>query len=159
MEFDKVLGKRHSVRKFSDRKVPRELLDGIVAQAALAPSSKNSRSSGFVIVEDKATIETLSRMRDRGSSFMAGAPAAIVVTGDASKTDLWAENSSISATYVLLSVASKGLGGCWVHVAGRKRSKSDPDSGWAEDYVKEILGIPEGIRVLCVVAVGYEAGV
>ena len=156
MEFLEVIQKRHSVRKFTDQPVGREIVDTIIDIAQSAPSSKNTKSSAFMVIEDPDTLKALSEMRDRGSAFMAGAAAAIVVMGDASKTDLWVENASISATFIQLAATAMDLGSCWVHVNGRPRSKEDASLGNAEDYVKELLGIKDGYRVLCVVALGYE---
>lgn len=155
MEFNEVISKRHSVRRFTDQEVSREVLDSIVDVALTAPSSKNTRSSAFMIVEDPDTILALSQMRTSGSTFMKDAKAAIVVMGDESKTDLWKENCSISATFIQLAVVNEGLGSTWVHVNGRPRSKDGSVPGDAETYVRELLGISDGMRVLCVVAIGY----
>ena len=100
MEFNDVIRLRHSVRSFEDRPVDREMLDDLVQVALTAPSSRNSKSSAFLIVEDKDTILALSQMRESGSGFMKDAAAAIVVLGDASKTDLWLDNCAISATFL-----------------------------------------------------------
>lgn len=157
MEYLDVLAARHSVRKFTDEAIPREQIDEMIEEARLAPSSRNSKSTGFMIVEDASTLEALSQMRDYGSGLLAGAKAAIVVLGDTTKTDLWVENCSISATYLMLSAAAKGIGSCWVHVNGRPRVKVDPTQGGAEDYVRGLLGIKEEMRPLCIIALGYEA--
>ena len=156
MEFLEVIQKRHSVRKFTGQPVDREIIDTIIDIAQSAPSSKNTKSSAFMVIEDPDTLKALSEMRDRGSAFMAGAAAAIVVMGDSSKADLWVENASISATFIQLAATALDLGSCWVHVNGRPRSKEDASLGNAEDYVKELLGIKDEFRVLCVVALGYE---
>lgn len=155
MDFFDVLNSRHSVRSFEDREVERELLETMISAAQTAPSSKNSKSTGFMIIEDKDTIAALSQMRSSGSRFLADAPAAIVVLGDTSKTDLWVDNCSISATILQLSATALGLGSCWVHVHGRPRDKNNESAGLAEDYVKDLLGIREGLAVECVIAVGY----
>lgn len=155
MDFIEVVEKRHSVRKYADRPVEKELLDTIVRVAETAPSSRNSRSTAFMVIEDKDTIAALSEMRDSGSAFMKNAPAAIVVMGDEEKTDLWLDNCAISATFVQLAVTAMDLGSCWVHVNGRPRSKTDASAGDAEMYVKDLLGIRDNFRVLCVIAIGY----
>ena len=157
MDFFEVIAKRHSVRKYADRPVERELLDRMVSAAETAPSSKNTRSSAFMIIEDRDTIAAISEMRDRGSAFVKDAPAAIVVLGDESRTDLWVDNCAISATFLQLAATALGLGSCWVHVNGRPRVSSDPNAGNAEDYLKNLLGVRDGMRILCVVAVGYPA--
>ena len=155
MDFLEVIETRHSVRKYSDRPVEKELLDAIVRVAETAPSSRNSKSSAFMIVEDKDTLEALSQMRDYGSALLKGAPAAIVVMGDESKTDLWVDNCAISATFIQLAVTAMDLASCWVHVNGRPCLKAEPDGEKAEDYVRNLLGIKEGLRPYCVVAIGY----
>ena len=156
MDFLEVIEKRHSVRRFTDEPVERELLDAIVGIAQTAPSSKNCHSSVFMVVEDKDTLQAVSEMRDRGSAFLKGAPAAIVVMGDHTKSDIWVENAAISATFIQLAATALDLGSCWVHVRGRMRSKDDPSKGLAEDYLRELLGIREEYSVLCVVAIGRE---
>ena len=158
MDFLQVIEKRHSVRKYSDRPVERELLDAIVKVALTAPSSRNSKSSAVMIVEDKDTLVALSQMRDYGSALISGAPAAIVVLGDETKTDLWVDNCAISATFVQLAVTAMDLVSCWVHCNGRPRYKDEPEGLKAEDYVRDLLGIKEGLRPYCVVAIGYPQG-
>lgn len=157
MEFAEAIQKRHSVRKFADKPVEKEVIDAIIDMALTAPSSKNTKSSAFMVVDDPDTISALSEMRDRGSAFLKGAPAAIVVMGDGTKTDLWIENCAISATFIQLAATAMDLGSCWVHVRERNRVSAEPEQGSAEDYVKELLGIRDEMHVECVIALGYEA--
>lgn len=157
MKYTDVIAARHSVRKFEPKEVSREIIDSIIEDALTAPSSKNTRSSGFMVIDEPNTIEALSQMRTSGSTFMAGAPAAIVVLGDSEKTDLWEVNCAISATFIQLSAVDRGLGSCWVHVNGRPRDKRNPEAGNAEDYVRDLLGVKDNMRILCVIALGYEA--
>ncbi len=155
MDFLEVIEKRHSVRKYSDKPVERELLDAIVKVAQTAPSSRNCKSSAFMIVEDRDTLEALAAMRDYGSGLIAGAQAAIVVLGDDAKTDLWVDNCAISATFVQLAVTAMDLASCWVHCNGRPRVKTEPDGAKAPDYVSELLGLKPGLHPYCVIAIGY----
>ena len=155
MDFLEVIEKRRSVRKYSDKPVERELLDAIIRVAQTAPSSRNSKSSTFMIVEDKDTLVALSQMRDSGCTLLSGATSAIVVMGDETKTDLWVDNCAISATFVQLAVTAMDLVSCWVHCHSRPRVKAAPDGEMAEDYVRELLGIKDGYRPYCVIAIGY----
>ena len=108
-----------------------------------------------MIVEDKDTLVALSQMRDYGSALLSGAQAAIVVMGDETKTDLWVDNCAISATFVQLAVTAMDLASCWVHCNGRKRVHGEADSAMAEDYVRELLGVKDGYRIYCIIAIGY----
>jgi len=156
MDYKEVIAARHSVRKFTAQKIERETIEEMIEDALLAPSSRNSKSSGFMIIEDQSLLEAMSQMRDYGSALLSGAAAAIVVLGDTLKTDLWIENASISATYLMLSAANMGIGSCWVHVNGRLRCKAEPEKGDAESYLRELLGIKDNMRPLCVIALGKE---
>lgn len=155
MDFLDVIDRRHSVRKYADRPVDRELLEAIVRAAETAPSSRNSHSTSFVIIEDKDTLEALSQMRDYGSALLSGAPAAIVILGDTSKTDLWVDNCAISAAFAQLAVTSMDLVSCWVHINGRPRLKAEPEGAGAVEYVTELLGIKEGLVPYCAIAIDY----
>lgn len=157
MDWKDLISRRHSVRSFSDREVDRAVIDQMIEEAQTAPSSKNCKSSGFMIIEDKSTLEAISQMRESGAAFVKDASAAVVVLGDSEKSDLWVDNASISATYLMLSAVDKGLGSCWVHVNGRPRSKTDASLGTAESYLRNLLGIRDNMKVLCVIALGYEA--
>lgn len=155
MDFLEVIEKRHSVRKYADRPVEKELLDAIVKVAQTAPSSRNSKSSAFMIIEDRDTLDALSQMRDYGASPLKSAQAAILVMGDESKTDLWVDNCAISATFIQLAVTAMDLASCWIHINGRLCLKDEPDGRKSEDYVRELLGVREGLRPYCAVAIGY----
>ena len=155
MDFLQVIEKRKTFRKYSDRPVEKAVLDAIVKVAQTAPSSRNSKSSVFMIIEDRDTLDALSQMRDYGASPLKNAQAAILVMGDPSKTDLWVDNCAISATFIQLAVTAMDLVSCWVHINGRPCKRLEPDGAKAEDYVRNLLGIKEGMRPYCAIAIGY----
>ena len=151
-----ILKKRRSVRKFDGRAVPRETLENILALALTAPSSKNTRSTRFMVVGETEVLEKMSEMRDFGSGFLKDVPCGILVMGDTS-VDLWVDNASISATILQLAAEEAGLGSCWVHVNGRPRLRERPDGPNAADYLRTFLPVPAGYSPLCIVALGYPA--
>lgn len=126
MEFKELIEKRRSIRKFSERAVPREIVDRILHETLSAPSARNTRTTRLVVVDDPALVARMADMRDYGSAFMKGAPLAIVVLGDTTKSDLWRENAAISATILQLACVDEGLASCWVHIDGRPRRKDEP---------------------------------
>ena len=155
MDFLQVIEKRKTFRRYSDRPVEREILDAIVKVAQTAPSSRNSKSSAFMIIEDKDTLEALSQMRDYGASPLKSAQAGILVMGDPSKTDLWVDNCAISATFIQLAVTAMDLVSCWIHINERPVLKDEPDGAKSNDYVVNLLGIKDGLKPYCIVAIGY----
>lgn len=156
MEFKELLAKRRSIRKFSDRAVPREVVDRLLAETLTAPSSRNSRSTRLLVVDDPAAVARMADMRDYGSGFMKGAPLAVVVLGDAAKSDLWRVNAAISATVLQLACVDEGLASCWVHIDGRPRRKEEPAGETAADFLRTFLPIPPECEALCAVVIGYS---
>ena len=156
MDFKKVLDTRRSVRRFSPTEVSREVLLDVVNQTLTAPSSRNMRTTRFIIVDDKPTLERLAKMRDYGSEFMKDAAAAIIVAADTTKTDLWRENCAISATILQLALVNAGLASCWVHIGGRPRLKDLPEGEQAEDYIRTFIDVPAEGSLECAIALGYS---
>ena len=156
MEFKDLLAGRRSVRKYSERDVPREVVERLLRETLTAPSSRNSRSTRLLVVEDPATVARMAAMRDYGSGFLTGAPRAIVVLGDTAASDLWKVNAAISATVLQLACVDEGLASCWVHVEGRPRRKEEPDGEQADEYLRKMLPIPDDYGILCAIALGYS---
>ncbi len=156
MEFQQVVAARRSVRKFSDREVPHDVLRQVLAVALQAPSSRNCRSTRFLVVRKPEIVHRMAGMRDYGAAPLAAAPAAIVVMGDRAASDLWVDNAAIAATMLQLALVDAGLKSCWVHVNGRPCRKDAPEAGLAVDFLREFLPLPDSFGVLCVIALGYS---
>ena len=151
--FYDLLKSRRSIRKFQDREVEKEKTDAILKGALLAPSSRARRPWEFVAVTDRELLKKLSESREHGSQFLAGAPLGIVVVADPEACDVWVEDASIAAIIIQLSSQSLDLSSCWIQVRERYHSGQVK----AEDYIKEVLGIPPKYSVECMIAIGYPA--
>ncbi|NJE76167.1 nitroreductase family protein [Thermococcus sp. ES12] len=152
MEFFDVLRKRRSVRRFQERPVPRKLVEKLLEAAFLSPSSFNRRPWHFILVDDREKLLALSTAK-LGASGLATAPVAIVVTSDESRSDVWVEDAGIAAEHIQLAAFDLGLGAFWVQI----RNRMNDEKRTAEEYVRELLGIPENYRVVCIIGVGYPA--
>lgn len=156
MTLQEIVAARRSCRRFTDQQPSREVIEQILAEALTAPSSKNTRSTRYIVVTDPAKLKIMSQMRDYGSALLSGTPVGIIVCGDTQTSDLWEVNCAISTTILQLAAEEHGLGSCWVHIKDRPHLKDDPSAGTAEQWLTENLPIiPEGWSPLCVVAVGY----
>lgn len=149
----KLMKNRRSIRKFESREVEREKIDIILKSGLVCPSSKSRRPWEFVAVTDKDILNKLSECRGQSSKFLAGAPLGIIIIADPEVSDVWTEDCSITAIIMQLSAQDLGLGSCWIQVRERMHSENMK----AEDYIKEVLGIPEKYAVECMVAIGYPA--
>ncbi|GFE59975.1 nitroreductase [Geobacter sp. AOG2] len=148
-----LLRKRRSIRAFTPEPVAPETVDLLVEALLRSPSSRGKNPWEFVVVDDRELLEQLSRSKEHGSQFIKKAPLAIVVCADSTQSDVWVEDCSIAAIIVQMTALSLGLGSCWAQI--RKRTHDAGRS--AEEYIREILGLPEHMAVECIVGIGHPA--
>ena len=153
MDFHELIINRRSIRKYTDEPISAEDVKLILEAALLAPTSKSSRAWQLVAVEDKATLEALAACKPMGAVSVPGCTLAVAVAVDSTKTEAWVEDASVAASYMQLQAAALGLGSCWVQVYGRFAADGTP----SDQFVQEILGIPETCSVLCIVTFGHPA--
>jgi nitroreductase len=149
MDVHEAVRKRKSVRSYRDKEVEQEKLMRILEAARLAPSASNKQEWRFVVVKDKEKREKLSDAA-RGQSFVAEAP---VVIACCAKTDYhemtcgqlcYPIDVAIAIDHMTLAAVEEGLGTCWI-------------GAFFENKVKDILNIPDDIRVVELLTLGYPA--
>ena len=144
---------RRSIRKYEERPVEREVIDQLQEAMLRAPSSRNFKPWRFVFVTDRELLRSLSQSKPRWSDFLSDAALGVVICADPAVSDCWIEDCSIAATVLQLSATDLGLGSCWIQIRDRQHA----DARSAEEYVREVLGLPAGFRVVCMVSIGYPA--
>jgi nitroreductase len=147
METQDILNffrRRRSVRRFQNKPLSAEILETLMKAAMAAPSGNNAQPWEFVVVQDPKGKEALSAVHPW--VYMAKeAAAAVVVLGD--KNSEWWEHDCAAATEnLLLAAANLGLGAVWCGI-------KEPQEG----AVREILGAPSKLGVLCIVPIGHPA--
>jgi nitroreductase len=137
-----VIKTRRSVRAFTDKVIPRDVLEDIVDCGRLAATARNEQPWEFVVVTDAKMRATIADLSEYGK-FIAQASACIVVICKDGRYFL--EDGSAASQNILLGAWAHGVGSCWV--AGDKKP-------YAED-VRKALGVPDGYRVISMIALGY----
>ena len=150
--FSELIKNRRSMRKFTDEELTQDQVVTLMKAALMSPSSKRSNSWQFVVIDDKEVLKELSHCKEQASSFIADAALAIVVMADPLASDVWIEDASIASIMIQLQAEDLGLGSCWIQVRGRFGAMDEP----AEDFVRETLGIPEEMGVLCILSIGHK---
>ncbi len=148
-----LIRQRRSIRKFTAQPVEGEKLSLLKEAALRSPASKSSNAWEFIFVDDSDLLKALATSKPFGSKMLESAPLGVVVMADPEKTEAWIEDCSVASTFLQLTAQSLKLGSCWVQICGRQHSEAMT----AEDYVKELLGIPSHLRVLSIVAIGTPA--
>lgn len=137
-----TIKKRHSVRKYLDKPIPKEILKEMVNVGRMAPTARNEQPWEFVVVTDRELLKKVGETTDHGK-FIRDAGACIVVC--CKDTKYFLEDGSAATENVILAAESFGLGSCWV--AGHKKA-------YCED-VKKILGIPNELIIISFISLGY----
>lgn len=148
----KALKERRSIRRYGDRTVEDEKLQAVLEAARLAPSWANMQCWTFIVIKDKALKESLAGAlsKNPASKAIAGAPVVIAVCADPDSSgrrdglEYFMLDIGICFQQLMLEAWNQGLGTCWV--------------GWfEEDKAKEVLGVPENIRLVAMTPLGYPA--
>ncbi len=151
-KFQDLLIQRRSIRKYTEDLLQPEETEKILKAALLSPTSKNSHSWQFVVVEDKEMLQKLSNCKPHGSNFVANCALAVVVLGNPLVSDVWIEDASIASFAMQLQAEDIGVGSCWVQV----RERQFDENITAADYVRDALEIPMPYEVLSIIAFGKK---
>jgi len=146
---------RTSVRAYTSEPVPDEMVETLLRAAMAAPTAMNRQPWEFVVVNDRAVLDTLAGQL-RYAKMLVQAPLAIVVCaetmithrdGSQSENGLWEHDASAATQNILLAAKALGLGAVWTAASDPERSA----------VVKEALNIPGTIMPLCVIPIGFPA--
>jgi nitroreductase len=153
-ETMKSLLNRRSIRTFKAEQITDEELNAVLEAGKYAPSGANQQAALFIVVQDRETRETLSKMNQAvkasDSDPYHGAPTIVLVLADKTKVTP-VEDASLALGNMFNAAYSLGLGSCWVH---RERQMFESGEGkamlkkWgvAGDYVGVgscVLGYPD----------------
>lgn len=145
---------RASVRSYTEEPVAEDDLQQVLEAALSAPSANNARPWHIVVVTDAEKRQQLSRVH-QWAGFCADSPVVLAFCAEeGSQPHWWIEDTSAAVENALIQAAALGLGTCWIGIRG-----GSPGHGpEREAKVREVLGIPEDIRVLALVSLGHPAG-
>jgi nitroreductase len=150
--FDCVTGRR-SIRKFQKKDVDERLIGVMLYMATHAPSCGNMQDWQFLIVKDEEKKEKLFEASLQQHPLKE-APLIIVVCADLEKASLRygkrgellysIQDTANAITVMMLTAHALGLGTVWI-------------GAFDEERVKDILVLPEKLRPVALVPVGYAA--
>jgi len=151
-DFEDIIRSRRSIRKFKNKIIEKDKIDKLIHSALLAPSGKRMYPCEFIVVDDVKILDQISKAKQHGAEFINKAPLAIVVIADTLKYDIWVEDASIAAAYIMLEAENLGLGCCWVQM----RMRGTMDGKTASENLKIVLNLKDKHEILSVLAIGYK---
>ncbi len=159
MEFNQVVEKRRSIRKYSTRKVEHEKLLECIQCATLAPTWKNSQTGRYYVITNEELLATFKDtcLPEYNATNVKNAPAIIVSTFKANHSgfnkdgtpsnelengwgfyDLGLQNQNL-----VLKAVELGLD---TLIMGLRN----------QDKIRELLSVPEDEIIVAVLSVGYR---
>lgn len=115
--FDALFGRR-SIRKFTSQPITEEEIQRMLSAAMAAPSAGNAQPWRFVVVTERALLDTLHTVNPY-AAMAKQAPLAIVVCADVNAEkykNYWVQDCSAAMQNLLLAVHAMGLGAVWTGV-------------------------------------------
>ena len=149
MDLYDAIWKRRSVRSFLSREIEDRKLNRILEAGLSAPSASNKQPWRFIVVRNEETRKKLASAA-RNQNFVAEAPVVLVACGVdpdyvmACGQHAYTVDVSIAVDHITLAAVVEGLGTCWI-------------GAFYEDQVKSLLSIPENVRVVALLPMGYPA--
>ncbi|NTV85049.1 MAG: nitroreductase family protein [Bacteroidales bacterium] len=167
MELDACIAGRRSIRSYKDQAVPKDIVNKILSAGSWAPSGMNTQPWRFTIIENRETINSLSRRTkelvkqrmplpenlqeafksDRDVVFY-GAPLLIFIS--VQKKEEWRTvnllDCGLAAQNMFLAAYQAGLGSCFIGFASFLNQ--DPK-------VLAEIGIPEDHELVAPLIFGY----
>jgi nitroreductase len=161
---------RRSVRNYSDKDVPDEIIKEIIRAGTYAPTAVNKQPWRFVVVKNRQLIEEyderarkaflaaymdtdnpemvryVQHLSNQKTRIFYGAPVLILIF--ASPDVIIDHDCALAAENMMLAAHSLGIGSCWIGLAS--------GLGYDKEFLKE-AGVPEGHKLIAPLIFGYPA--
>jgi len=150
MELLEGIKTRRSIRKFTDRSISNTDINTIIEAGMFAPSAVNCQPWHFIVIHDRNTFAEIMQVHPY-AQMLETAQAAILVCGDTHlqhDQGYWIMDCTASTQNILLAAHGLGIGSVWVGIHPRESRKS---------AMKKIFGLPDHVKPLALVALGYPA--
>jgi nitroreductase len=141
---------RRSIRRYTPEPISEDIIAELLTAAMSGPSAHNRQPWQFVVVADRAQLDALASI-EAYRRTLSQAPLAIVVCGDMARAlpdGTWLLDCAIAAQNMILLAHDRGLGAVWLECHYREERAA---------ATREVLGLPEHIQTLAVVAIGHPA--
>jgi nitroreductase len=150
METLESIFTRRSIRKYTDRPVPEDLVTELLRAAMAAPSAGNEQAWQFIVIRDRALLDAIPKFHPY-SAMLKHASVAILVCGDLTREKFkgyWVQDCSAATQNILLAATAKGLGAVWTAVYPLE----DRVAG-----MRKLLNLPDHVIPLSLVPIGFPA--
>jgi len=141
---------RRSIRAYTAEPVSGTDIETLLRAGMAGPTAGNQQSWRFVVTTDPGIRKDMAACTPYGATLRA-APLAFTVcadTHDLKHPQMWEQDCSAAVENMLIAAHALGLGAVWLGF-WPKMERVEP--------LKQVLGLPEGVEPLAVIAVGHPA--
>ena len=152
MDFEEIIYKRRTIRRFKQKPLSINLLKKLVDFARVAPMARNIQGLEFIIVHNEKNREELfplirwasSLPEDQRTPEEGRKPTAyfVVLVNTNIKKTYYNFDVGAAVENILLGAINFGLGCCWMGAIDR-------------DKIRELFNIPEYFEITHVISLGY----
>lgn len=136
-----AIGKRRSIRVYSQAEVNEGQLQEIIRAVQFAPTARNSRAVELVVVKKQETKAAILAIT--GQDALADADILLVPAINTAASVAPVQDLSIASAHIFIQAAGLGLGTLWKNVVPEQAER-----------IRVLLGIPEGFLIINVIPVG-----
>ena len=147
-DFMELAKARYSVRKFLDKKVPKDIIERIIEAGMIAPTGCNNQPQRIIVVESQEGLEKIKEC----TRCHFDAPLVFIISYN--KDECWKRpydgklsgdiDASIVTTHMMLEAANLEIGSCWV-------------MHYRPEVLKEKFSLPENLESTALLVMGYPA--
>lgn len=146
---------RRSIRSFTDKEIPRPVLDMLLKAGYHAPSGHNMQTWRFTVLTKQEDIIELKELTREAAAqnhvhfYGFENPQALILISNDDRNQDGCQDASCAAENIMLAAGAYGLGSVWLNPLMTLRKK-EPVKSLLDRY-----GIPAGHTVWAMVALGY----
>ncbi len=150
MELKETIEKRRAYRSLEYVEITDDLIQELAEAARLAPSCFNNQPWRFIFVFDKEVLKQMREALSKGNEWVYKASLIIVVFSrkdfdcDIKGREYYLFDTGLATAFIILRATELDL-------------VAHPIAGYNESKVKEILRIPDDMKIITLVNVGKHA--
>jgi nitroreductase len=148
MDAMNVILTRRSIREYTEKEIPDDVIKNILKAGFSAPSAANQQPWHFIIIDDKNILNKIPGFHKR-AEFITKAKKAILVCADKKLEKFkgyWPVDCSSATENMLLAARALGLGGCWIGIYPQEYRVKE---------LKNIFNLPESVIPFSIVSLGF----
>lgn len=135
---------KRAVREFLDKPLPEEAIRAILNAGRRSQSSKNEQAWRFIAIQDKSTLQALSKCGTWAGHLAGAALGVAILTPDPTAKFQTMFDAGQVAAYMQLAALAMGIGSC-------------PASIYDIERARALLGFPPEWHLRIALSFGYPA--